>query len=140
MVAYRARKKRLQGSVLGIYLRDRELAHITRQMSLSRATFISDELAEYAMMLYRANWNAETRPIRSIGLRITRLSPIGMYTQLSFLEPRLVYTQNLEYAKDDIIHRFGKHAITRACLMKTTVAEGNPKEQHIVHPLSFFRI
>lgn len=140
MVAYRARKKRLQGSVIAIYLRDKNLVSITRQMSLTRATFIADETADYAMVLYRANWDAKLRPIRSLGVRIERLSPIGKYTQLSFLDPRHIYLQNLEFAKDDIVNRFGKQAITRACLMKTTVAEANPSEQHVVHPLSFFRM
>lgn len=140
MVAYRARKKRLQGSVLGIYLRDKNLAHITRQMSLNKSTFIADEIVEHAMVLYRANWDASKRPIRSIGVRLTRLSPIGKYTQMNFLDPKHIYVQNLEFAKDDIVHRFGKQAITRASLMKTTVAESNPKEQHVVHPLSFFRM
>jgi len=140
MVAYRARKKRLQGSVLGIYLRDKNLSHITRQMSLTRSTFIADEIVKYAMILYRANWDASKRPIRSIGVRLTRLSPIGKYTQMSFIDPKRIYMQNLEFAKDDIVRRFGKTAITRASLMKTTVAEANPKEQHVVHPLSFFRM
>ena len=140
MVAYRSRKKRLQGSVIGIYLRDKDLVSITRQISLGRATFIADEMVESAMVLYRANWDANKRPIRSVGLRLERLSPIGLYTQLSFIEPKLVYMQNLEFAKDDIVQRFGKQAITRASLMKTTVAECNPKEQHVVHPLSFFRM
>jgi len=140
MVAYRARKKKLQGSVVGVYLRDKDLAHITRQISLPRATFISDEMVAHAMALYKANWDATQRPIRSIGIRLTKLSPIGKYTQLSFLDPKHIYLQNLEYAKDDIVHRFGKQAITRACLLNTKVAESNPEEQHVVHPLSFFRM
>ncbi len=140
MVAYRARKKLLQGSVIGIYLRDKDLVSVTRQISLGRSTFISDEMAEHAMTLYRGNWNAAKRPIRSIGLRLERLSPIGLYTQLSFVDPRRTFLQDLEFAKDDIVRRFGKEAITRASLMKTTVVENNPKEQHIVHPLSFFRM
>ena len=139
MVAYRARKKKLQGNVVCIYLRDKDLAHITRQISLARPTFIADEMVERAMALYKANWDAGQRPIRSIGVRITKLSPIGKYTQLSFLDPKHIYLQNLEFTKDDIVHRFSKQAITRACLLNTKVAESNPKEQHVVHPLSFFR-
>ncbi len=140
MVAYRARKKKLQGGVIGIYLRDKDLAHITRQFKLPRPTFIADEMVARAMALYHANWNAQQRPIRSIGVRITNLSPIGKYTQLSFLEPKHIFLQNLEFAKDDIVRRFGKQAITRACLLNTKVAESNPEEQHVVHPLSFFRM
>lgn len=140
MVAWRARKKRLQGSVIGIYLRDNELAHITRQVSLSRPTFIADDLIHHAMMLYKNNWDSSARPIRSIGIRIQKLSPIDKYTQLCFFDTHRIHQQNLEFAKDDIIKRFGTNAITRASLLNTTVCERNPKEQHVVHPLSFFRM
>lgn len=139
MVAWRARKKRLQGSLVGIYLRDNKLAHITRQVSLSRPTFVADDLVHHAMALYKANWDAQKRPIRSIGIRISRLSPIDKYTQLCFFDRRRIEMQNLEFAKDDIVRRFGKGAITRASLLQTCVDERNPKEQHVVHPLSYFR-
>jgi len=139
MVAWRARKKRLQGRVICIYLRDDKLAHITRQVSLNRPTFVSDDLADHAMALYKQNWDASARPIRSIGIRITKLSPIDKYTQLGLFDGRRLEMQSLEFAKDDIVARFGKNAITRACLIRTEVGERNPKEQHVVHPLSYFR-
>ena len=139
MVARRARKKRLQGRVVGIYLRDANLKHITRQVSLPRPTFIADDLVAHAMLLYKQNWDASARPIRSIGIRIEKLSPIDKYTQLCFFDRRRLARQSLEFAKDDITARFGKDALTRASLLCTRVGERNPKEQHVVHPLSYFR-
>ena len=139
MVAHRARKKRLQGRVVAISLRDNKLLRITRQMTLPRDTFISDEIAGYAMRLYRNNWDAATRPIRTIGVHITRLSPIEKYTQLSFFDAQRNRMQNLEFTKDDIMRRFGPNAIIRASLMATSVSERDDKAMHTVHPLSYFR-
>ncbi|MDD5017826.1 MAG: DNA polymerase IV [Eubacteriales bacterium] len=138
MVARRARAKRLQGRVVAIYLRDNKLEHITRQVTLKRDTFISDEIAYHAMILYQNNWDAHLRPIRSIGVRITRLSPIDRCVQLCFFDMRRVSPQSLEFAKDDIIGRFGPDAIIRASLLHTVVHDRHPKEVHDVHPLSYF--
>ena len=139
MVARRARKKRLQGRVLAISLRDNKLERITRQMTLPRDTFISNEIAAYAMRLYRDNWNAAKRPIRSIGVHITRLSPIEKYMQLGFFDVQRSRMQSLEFTKDDIMRRFGPDAVMRASLMATTVKERGDKALHTVHPLSYFR-
>jgi len=139
MVASRARKKRLQGRVVAISLRDNRLLHITRQTTLSRDTYISDEIAQCAMRLYHDNWDAASRPIRSIGVRLTRLSPIEKYTQLGFFDVQRSRMQSLEFTKDDIQRRFGADALIRASLMATTVTERGAKEMHTVHPLSYFR-
>ena len=139
MVARRARAKRLQGRVVAIYLRDNTLAHITRQATLKKDTYISDEIAHHAMMLYQNNWDARVRPIRSIGVRITSLSPIDRCIQLNFFDQRRISMQSLEFTKDAIIERYGTDAVIRASLMHTMVRDRHPKEIHEVHPLSYFR-
>lgn len=139
MVCRRARHKRLYGRVVGISLRDNTFSHITRQMTLPRDTCLSGEIAASAMRLYHDNWDAGRRPIRQIGVRLQCLSPIGQYTQLNFFDMQRDRLFHLEFAKDDIISRFGPDAITRASLMATTVAERGAKEMHTVHPLSYFR-
>ena len=139
MVASRARKKGLQGKTICIWLRDNVLESITRQAVLPRPTYISDEIAQCAMKLYDANWNAQTRPIRAIGVRITTLSPIEKYTQLNFFDMRRQKLQSLEFAKDDILRRFGPDALTRASLLRPQVLERHAKELHEVHPISYFQ-
>ena len=139
MVAQRARKKMLQGKVIAIFLRDYRLESITRQMTLPRETYISDEIARCAMTLYKNNWNAAERPIRAIGVRITNLSVIDKYVQLSFFDMQRARAQSLEFAKDDIQKRFGPEAVIRASLLRPQVYDRHPKEIHDVHPLSYFR-
>ena len=139
MVASRARKKGLQGKTVAIWLRDNKLEWITRQMVLPRPTYISDEIAQCAMKLYAANWDARTRPIRAIGVRITTLSSIEKYVQLCFFDMRRQKLQSLEFAKDEIARRFGPEALTRASLLHPQVVERHAKELHEVHPISYFQ-
>jgi DNA polymerase-4 len=139
MVAQRARKKMLQGKIVAIWLRDNALESITRQTTLQRETYISGEIASHAMALYKNNWDASLRPIRSIGVRITSLSVIDRYVQLSFFDIERERAQSLEFAKDDIISRFGPEAVIRASLLKPKVYDRHPKEIHDVHPMSYFR-
>jgi DNA polymerase-4 len=139
MVAQRARKKMLQGKVVAIFLRDNKLESITRQVTLPRETYISGEIARHAMALYKSNWDASRRPIRAIGLRITSLSVIDRYVQLSFFDMERMKAQSLEFAKDDIIKRFGPEAVIRASLLKPQVYDRYPKEIHDVYPMSYFR-
>lgn len=139
MVAQRARKKMLQGRVVAIYLRDNTLESVTRQLTLPRETYISGEIAQHAMALYKSNWDARQRPIRAIGVRLTNLSVIDRYVQLSFFDMERSRAQSLEFAKDDIIKRFGPEAVIRASLLKPQVYDRHPKEVHDVHPMSYFR-
>ncbi len=138
MVASRARKKGVQGKTVCIWLRDGKLESITRQTILPRPTYIADEIAQCALALYRANWDARKRPIRAIGVRITTLSPIEKYVQLNFLEMRRQRMQGLEFARDEIARRFGPDALVRASLMRPQVVERHAKELHEVHPISYF--
>lgn len=139
MVAKRARKKMLQGKVIAIWLRDNALESITRQTTLPRETYISGEIARHAMTLYKNNWDASLRPIRSIGVRIANLSVIDRYVQLSFFDVERERAQSLEFAKDAIVSRFGPDAVIRASLLKPQVYDRHPKEIHDVHPMSYFR-
>ncbi len=139
MVAQRARNKMLQGKVVAIFLRDNKLESITRQATLPRETYISGEIARCAMALYKSNWDAGQRPIRAIGIRLANLSVIDRYVQLSFFDMERSRSQNLEFAKDDIIKRYGPEAVIRASLLKPQVYDRYPKEIHDVHPLSYFR-
>ena len=141
MVSARMRAKNVSAGCICIYLRDNQLAQITRQRTLSSPTFVSDEIAAVAMDLYQLNWNIALHPIRSIGIRGTGFVPILHAEQLSFFDCAEVKKKEaLEFAKDRITEKFGKHAVIRATFMDTsTPKEQNDQHLHDVHPLSFFR-
>ena len=141
MVSTRMREKEVCAGCLTIYLRDNSLQYISRQKTLETPTFVSDEIADICMTLYRQHWQIAGRPIRSIGIRASEFMPIYHTAQVCFFEREDIRKkQNLEFAKDKINKKFGKNAVVRATFMD----ESAPKEQHDnalheVHPLSFFR-
>lgn len=141
MVSKRMRAKGVCCNLIAVYLRDNKLEHITRQRQLENPTFISDEIAKISLDLYKANWDAEKRPIRSLGIRTSGFIPINHTSQVSFFDPvERKKKESLEFAKDKIIKKFGKGSITRATFMsEETPKEKHRKELHEVHPLSFFR-
>jgi len=141
MVSKRMRAKGVATNCICIYLRDTDLKHISRQKKLFEPTFISDEITEVCMDLYADNWDIRIRPIRSLGIRTTDFIPIISNRQLSFFDSlKRSEKEALEFAKDKILARYGKGAITRAVFMnKSMPKEGNHVELHDVHPLSFFR-
>ncbi len=141
MVSVRMREKEVCAGCITIYLRDNTLKYISRQKTLEAPTFVSDEIAEISMALYRQHWQIAGRPIRSIGIRASEFMPIYHTAQVCFFEREDIRKkQNLEFAKDKINNKFGKNTVVRATFMD----ESSPKEQHDnalhdVHPLSFFR-
>mgnify|MGYP001766977275 CR=1 FL=1 len=141
MVAQRMRAQGVTAGNIGIYLRDKDLAHITRQKKLNEKTFISDEITDIAMDLYYANWDIKNHPVRSLGIRSTDFSNINGKRQLSFFDSiDKMHLEALEFAKDDIIRKYGKGAVTRAVFLeKAAPKEQHAEELHDVHPLSFFR-
>jgi len=141
MVSARMREKKVCAGCITIYLRDNALKYISRQKTLETPTFVSDEIAEIGMKLYKQHWQIEGRPIRSIGIRASEFMPIYHTAQVCFFEREDIRKkQNLEFAKDKINKRYGKNTVLRATFMDYSA----PKEQHDnalhdVHPLSFFR-
>jgi DNA polymerase IV len=141
MIAKRMMDKKVCAYCLAIHLKDSELQSVTRQKKLESPIFISDEITEICMKLYMANWDISERHIRAIGIRVTDFTHItGKYQRSFFDSPNTKKKANLEFAKKNILDKYGKGAIKRAAFMidETPKAKGY-KEQHTVHPLSFFR-
>lgn len=139
MVSRRMVRHQVCGRVVCIFLRDNRLSSITRQKKLNHGVFVSGELAEEAMKLYFQHWDIGAHPIRAIGIRVSGLSPLRHFRQLSFFDDiAQLKNEDLEFAKEKIREKYGYDSIQRALLLKHTVREKNPAEQHIVHPISYF--
>ena len=80
------------------------------------------------------------RSVRSLHVRACNLA-VREYEQLSFL-PEIAAIQRqeeLEQAMDTVRSRFGHFSLRRGIyLTDETLAALNPKEDHIIHPESFF--
>ena len=139
-VGARLREYGLKGSTVQISLRDRTLAGFERQMRLQAPTDLSRELFEAAMTLLRRHYDW-SRPLRSVGLRACGLVPWDTPVQLSFFgeEARRQREERLEHAVDSLRLRFGPSAIRKGTLYEDTLlGQLNAKEDHTIHPVSFF--
>lgn len=140
-VAERLREGGYMARTVQISLRDNNLFWLERQMKLENPTCTSDVLHDTAMKLLRANWRW-LKPLRSIGIRAADLVPAAQPEQLTlFVDANAREKQErLERSVDEIRHRFGHYAVCRAAvMMDKTLATINPKEDHTVHPVGYFK-
>lgn len=119
-------------------IRDSGLKTYERQGPLIYPNRTAESLFEKAYELFMRNHNG--KPVRSLGVRACNLE-LRSSEQLSFLPDiaRLQKLEQLEETIDDIRNRFGHFAVKRGIMLSDTALSGlNPKEDHIIHPESFF--
>lgn len=124
-----------------INIRDNSLFSFGLQGKFSKPTNLSADLAEKAIALFRANYTW-AKPIRSIGVRGCDLVTAAADEQLSLFddEEKRRKQEKLEATVDLLHRRFGSSSIQRALfLTDTDLGAANPKEDHIIHPVSFFK-
>ena len=139
-VAARLRDNGFKCRTVEITVRDNELYHFSRQKKLTNVTNITSEIANAAFELFQANYSWE-HPIRSIGVRGCDLVTDDYSEQLSLFYD-YEYRQKqmkVDMAVDDIRSRFGYYSIQRGLMYcDKTLSNLNPKEDHTVHPHSYF--
>lgn len=139
-VAERLRKHNFMGRTIQIYVRDNELGSFERQAKLQSPSYISCEIANKALDIFKKNWCWD-KPIRSLGIRTTDLVTANTYTQLCLFEDqnKRFKLEALEQSIDDLRKRFGHYSIQRALMLRDKALNGNPVEDNTIHPVSFFR-
>ncbi len=138
-VARRLREHGFFTSCVSISVRDNELMSFTRQKTLDRPTNITSEINDAAMELFLQNyrWN---RPIRSVGVSVSSLTPSSFGEQITFFDAesrgRL---QSLDKTLDKLKERFGSYCVRPALLLLDKKLSGfSPKEDHVIHPVGYF--
>ena len=140
-VAARLRENGFKCNVVEITVRDKELYHFTRQKKIPKATNITSEIAAVAMELFLLHYKWE-KPIRSLGVRASNLVADIIPVQLDLFsnEEQREKRERMDKAVDEIRRRFGYHSIQRAVMYQDKILSHlNAKEDHTVHPHSFFR-
>ena len=140
-VAARLRDYGLKCTGVQIMVRDSKLYYMTRQSKLLKPTNLSDDILNKAMELFNNNYDW-WRPVRALGL-----SGINLVTEHSGIELSLfedpekdVQKENLARVVDGLRKRFGHDAVLRAAALLDSKLTGfNPKEDHTIHPVSYFR-
>ncbi len=140
-VAARLRDHGLRCTTVAISVRDKELLSFTRQRKLKHATACSNEIAAAAMELFRDNYRWP-KPIRSLGVRGADLVSATVPLQMDIFgdAEQREERERLERTVDVIRGRFGHNAILRAALLADKpLGAMNPKGDHIIHPVGFFK-
>ncbi len=138
-VATRLRKHGLKCKTVAIHVRDKELYSFDRQGKLPSPTFISNDIAEKAMELFKANCNW-SKPIRSIGVRGADLVTANGHVQIDLFDGDNLEAETLERTIDGLRKRFGHYSVQRCAMLLDRQLTGfNPKDDHVIHPVSFFR-
>jgi DNA polymerase-4 len=139
-VCARLRKHGFKGRTVQISVKDVKLGYREYQQSLPSASYLTTEIADCAMSLFKRNWDFSLN-VRALGVRATRLVAAGSALQTSLLtnEEMRQKLECLEASIDDIRRRFGHYSIQRAVLLGDTLANPQNPAGHVVHPTAYLR-
>ena len=137
-VARRLREQGLKGRTITISVRDNALTSFTRQCKMPACTDISAELLDYAMRLFRENYEWE-RGIRSLGVSVNDFdADFCEQFDLSGTVEHRDRQEKLETALDRLRERFGNSCVQRAFQLERPELSGfNPHDDHIIHPIAY---
>ena len=140
-VAKRLRENCLEGQVVEVYVRDNGLASFHQQRKLRAPTCISAEIESEAAGLFSELYRWE-KPIRSIGIRVADLRPVGEPRQLNLFvdESRREKLLLADSMTEKIRSRFGFYAIQRGIMYRDPFLSSldAAADDHMIHPHSYF--
>ena len=138
-VAARLRRHGLKCRTVAIHIRNNELYSFERQSKLPVPSFLARDIAGKALEIFRQNYTWD-RPIRSLGVRGADLVTADGSVQLDLFAPDSAEQEELERTLDRLRERFGPYCVRRCALLQDDRLTGfNPKDDHVIHPVSFFR-
>lgn len=140
-VCARMREHGFRCRTVQISVRDTDLFRFERQTKLSNPSHISNEIFATAIKLFRQNYHWD-KPIRSLGVRGTDLIPLKVPLQLSLFENEVKRQrqETLDKTVDTIRKRFGHFSVQRASVLADRpLGDFNPKGDHIIYPVGFFK-
>ena len=138
-VAARLRRHGLKCRTVAIHVRNNELFSFERQGKLPVPSFLSSDIARRSMELFRQHYTWD-KPIRSLGVRGADLVTADGSVQLDLFDRDARELEELERTVDILRQRFGPYSIQRCALLEDTKLTGfNPKDDHVIYPVSFFR-
>jgi hypothetical protein len=124
-VAMSLRRQNLKGSVVQVQIKAADLSTISRQTTLSRPTFLQQEIREVAIQLVAKHWRiGPAEPIRAMTVGVTHLAPADeIVEQLSLFDAGLDVSlkggninrdrqERLEAAVDRLRQKHGADAIS----------------------------
>ena len=139
-VAARLRKHGFKCRTISVSMRSSDLYSFEKQGKLAVPSYTSGDIACKAIELFTANYKWD-KPIRSIGVRGTDLVTADKHIQIDLFNPiNNEKAESLEATIDSLRKRYGHYSIQRCAMMLDPQLTGfNPKDDHTIHPVSYFR-
>ena len=140
-VAARLRDYNFKCTGVEIQIRDNKLYYITRQQKINRPTFLSRDILNAAMQLFKEHYHWHYN-VRGVALRGINLVTADTLIELSLFEDehKNIAAENLARTVDKLRSRFGHDSVLRAsALLDRRLTGFNPKEEHTIHPVSYFK-
>lgn len=139
-ICSRMREYGFKCKTVQITIRDNELNLYERQAKLTIPDRTVESIFKKAFELFKRN-HVNGKPIRSLGVRACNLI-YEENEQLSLMPDikKLQLQEQLDATIDSIRNRFGHFAIQRGImLLDKELSNLDPKNDHIIHPDSFFK-
>lgn len=138
-VAARLRRHGLKCRTVAVHIRNNELYSFERQSKLTTPSYLARDIAGKALEIFHQNYGWE-RPIRSLGVRGADLVTEHGAVQIDMFASDSAEQEQLERTLDRLRERFGPYCVRRCALLQDERLTGfNPKDDHVIHPVSFFR-
>lgn len=136
-IAARMREQGFKAQTVQIWIRDTDLSSIQRQCKTEFPVCSAQELFDPAFALYKKNRGK--KPLRSLGVRACDLV-YDDYPQVSIWPAKIQADKHeqLDIAVESLRARFGFGSIQRGIMLRDkSLADLNPKEDHVVHPQAY---
>jgi len=133
-VSSRLKENRMKCREVSVSIRDNELHTITRQIVLNNSTNLCSVILEKAKFLFHKNVTFE-KPIRSIGISVSKLSEDDGNEQLSLFDVKTDKELRFDNVIDDIRSRYGFESIKKLSLLQdSTLSDFNPRGENVIKP------
>lgn len=126
-LGFRMRNEGKQTSLISLYIGYSKEGGFAKQMSLLKNTYISDELYDSLICIYRKN--VLNRPIRRISINFANLVDIDDYEQMDLFndDKKQLAERNLQFTMDEIRKTFGNDTVFKA---SSLLSFSTMKERH----------
>ncbi len=112
-VARRLRRHAIEGRSVELKVRFADFTTITRSLTLSRPTNVTQELLDAGLELLTKRLPPRHLPIRLVGFGVHKLGESGPIQQQLFGEPERERQRELDRVADQIAAKFGKSGLRR---------------------------
>ena len=137
-VAARLREQCCVCTTVAPGIRTNDLASYSRQLKLLRPTDSTLTIWEASMDIFRRT-HASSRPVRSLSVKASSLSPADEMTQMSLFPEdwKAQRRADVDRVIDRIRAKYGYFSIRRAITLIDTALDLDAKGDHIIHPVGF---